>query len=92
MKEVSEEEESEEDECEEEESEDDNHPLEDPQLVLSRQKILSCSESGKGLSHKRAQKTAGFFFTCLECKISFESVEIGRVIMDYEHYICINIL
>ncbi|KTF78122.1 hypothetical protein cypCar_00049781, partial [Cyprinus carpio] len=48
---------------------------EDPRRLLSGQKILSCSESGKSLSQKRAQRTAGFFFTCLECKKSFESKE-----------------
>ncbi len=72
---VKEESEKEGEEESEEESEDDNHQLKDPQLFLSTQKIMSCSESGKGLSHKRAQKTAGFFFTCLECKINFESKE-----------------
>ncbi|NP_001025411.2 uncharacterized protein LOC569975 [Danio rerio] len=36
---------------------------------------LSCSRIGTSLTQKRARRGKGFFFSCLECQMSFESKE-----------------
>lgn len=58
----------------EEQNVDEKHQHEEPQIVLTGQQVLSCSESGRRFGHKRAHRS-GFFFSCLECKRNFESKE-----------------